>query len=384
MPEEREMVKLRVLFALVAVLLGVLTACGSAAATPSSVQVPVEQTVIVETVVEVEGEGQVITETIAVMVTPEPAQAASAEAPAAEGESADENTSEETIEAQQVNTQNIQTTTRKIVYTSSLILEVDDPRQEAQALYGVALRYGGFVSSANVYEYGKDLAGNPIFRADMQLRIAATNFVPAQEELRGIANAVISEQATTQDVTGEYVDVESRIRNLQRLEGEMQILLTEARERSGAMEEVLNIYRELTTVREEIEVLQGRINVLSDLVGLATINVTLIAPELPPAPTPTPTPTATPTATPTPIPAVAWNPGETTQDAVEVLTKDLQNVTDNSIWFAVIGLPRLLVFGVILMIAYVIGRRIWAWGKPYFVTERPMVNPPINPPPPPQ
>lgn len=205
----------------------------------------------------------------------------------------------------------------------------------------------------------------------MQLRIAATNFVPAQEELRGIANAVISEQASTQDVTGEYVDVESRIRNLQRLEEEMQILLTEARARSDAMEEVLNIYREITTIREEIEVLQGRINVLSDLVGLATINVTLIAPELPPAPT----------ATPTPTPQVVWNPGETTQEAVEVLTKDLQNVADNSIWFAVIGLPRLLIVGVVLMIAYIIGRRIWVWASPYLTSNSPTITPPPPPPP---
>jgi hypothetical protein len=359
------MVKPRVLFALVVVLLVVLTACG-AAATPTTVQPPVVQTVVVE----VQGE-TVAVDSVAEPTTEsmEPASAESGTAPPADEESVDAATGEETIEAQQVNTQNVQTSDRKIIYTSSLVLEVDDPRQEAQALYGVALRYGGFVSSANVYEYGKDLEGNPVFRADMQLRIAATNFVPAQEELRGIANAVISEQATTQDVTGEYVDVESRIRNLQRLEEEMQILLTEARARSDAMEEVLNIYREITTIREEIEVLQGRINVLSDLVGLATINITLIAPELPPAPTPTPTP------------EVVWDPGATTQDAVNALTKDLQGATDDGIWFVVTGLPRLLVLGVVLLIAYIIGRRIWVLASPYLTSSSPTITPPPPPPP---
>ncbi len=380
------MVKFRVLFACVAVMLGVLTACGGSAATPNTVQPPAVVTQVVstrgDTHTSSEGEAAVVTDAM-VAATPAPEQAPVAAAmPTGEATPDEAASGEETIEAQRVNTQNVQTSDRKIIYTSSLVLEVDDPRQEAQALYGVALRYGGFVSSANVYEYGKDLEGNPVFRADMQLRIAATNFVPAQEELRGIANAVISEQATTEDVTGEYVDVESRIRNLQRLEGEMQILLTEARERSNQMDEVLNIYRELTTVREEIEVLQGRINVLSDLVGLATINVTLVAPELPPTPTPSPTPTATPTATPTPIPAVAWDPGATTQEAVESLTQDLQGVTDSGIWFFITGLPRLIVFGTILLIAYVIGRRLWVWMKPYLASERPTINPPINPPPP--
>lgn len=139
MPEEREMVKLRVLFAWVAVLLGVLTACGGAAA-PVEVAPPVAQTVVVETVTEDRGEAVVITEAVEIVVTAEPA--AESEAPTANEESANEASGDEAIEAQQVNTQNIQTSDRKIIYTSSLVLEVDDPRQEAQALYGVALHYG--------------------------------------------------------------------------------------------------------------------------------------------------------------------------------------------------------------------------------------------------
>jgi len=347
--------KQRIIYAVVAILLVILTACSAAPSTTSS-QSPSG------------GEGEAGRDTASEMAPEPPGAATSPEESASAGAPVDADAgnaatiSDITIDEQAQNAQNVQATDRKIVYNASMVLEVDEPRREAQALYGVALRYGGFVSGGNVYEYDEDEEGNPIFRADMQLRVNADQFVQAQEELRGMANEVVSEQVSTQDVTGEFTDVESRIRNLQRLEGELQILLTEARERSDDMDEVLNIYRELTNVREQIEVLQGRINVLSDLVGLATINVTLVAPEL--------------DALQIQVVDETWDPGLTAREALRAFTEDLQGLADAGIWFAFTGLPRLLILGVVLLVLYVIGRRVWKWARPYLVSSGPSVTPP--------
>lgn len=352
------MVKQRVIYTLVAVLLVFLTACSAAGnASPTTTEPSREETGGF-------AEGEIATDSAMPPGAPveEPSAAQGGEsAPVNVDDGIASTESDITIDEQLQNAQNTQVDARKIVYTSSLMLEVDNPRQEAQALYGIALKYGGFVSNANVYEYGEDEEGNPTFRADIQLRVAATNFNQAQEELRGMANEVVSEQVTTQDVTAEYTDVESRIRNLQRLEEELQILLTEARERSNDMDEVLNIYRELTNVREEIEILQGRINVLSDLVGLATINITLIAPEV--------------TAQ---IQVVdeTWDPGITAREALRAFTEDLQGLVDDGIWFVFTGLPRLLILGIVLLVLYVIGRRVWKWARPYLISSGPTVTPP--------
>lgn len=352
------MVQQRVIYTLVAVLLVFLTACSAAGnASPVTTESSGGDTGGF-------AEGEIATDSAMPPGAPveEPSAAQGGEsAPSDVDDGITSTGSDITIDEQQQNAQNTQVDARKIVYTSSLMLEVDNPRQEAQALYGIALKYGGFVSNANVYEYGEDEEGNPTFRADIQLRVAATNFNQAQEELRGMANEVVSEQVSTQDVTAEYTDVESRIRNLQRLEEELQILLTEARERSNDMDEVLNIYRELTNVREEIEILQGRINVLSDLVGLATINITLIAPEV--------------TAQ---IQVVdeTWDPGVTAREALRAFTEDLQGLVDDGIWFVFTGLPRLLILGIVLLVLYVIGRRVWKWARPYLISSGPTVTPP--------
>ncbi len=253
---------------------------------------------------------------------------------------------------------------RQIIYTANLTLEVDNPRDTANALYGFARKYGGFVSNGNVYEYGQDADGNKIYRADIQVRIEAGRFDAAQEELRGLANEVVSEQVDTQDVTAQYTDTQSRIANLKRLETELQALLTEARERSDNMDEVLAVYRELSSVREQIEVLQGQLNVLSDLVGLATLNITLIAP--------------------TPDTQIAivneeWNPGLTMREALRSLTENMQGFVDGTIWFTITTLPQLLIFALVLFVLYRIGRWVWLRVRHFFTTTP--GGPTITPPP---
>ncbi len=104
---------------------------------------------------------------------------------------------------------------RQIIYTASVQLRVDDPRVTAQSLQGLAARFGGYVSAANVYEYTEDQ-----YYASVQLRVSAEEFDAAIEALRGIATEVLQEQLDTQDVTDQYVDLTARIENLERTESE--------------------------------------------------------------------------------------------------------------------------------------------------------------------
>lgn len=165
---------------------------------------------------------------------------------------------------------------RRIIYSANISIRVDNPLDVSRQMEAIAESFGGYVSSANVYELG---GREDVYQANVQLRVAADQFNPAMERLRSLGTEVISEEIGTQDVTDRYVDLEARIDNLERTEDELQVLLTEARENNGRTEDVLAVYRELTTIRGEIEVLQGQLNVLSDSVSLATINVQLNPPE---------------------------------------------------------------------------------------------------------
>ena len=84
-----------------------------------------------------------------------------------------------------------------------------------------------------------------------------------------------SENAGSEDVTEQFIDLEARLRSALREEQSLLSLL----ERADTVSNILTIERELARVRSEIERLQGQLNYLSRRVDLATISVALFPPE---------------------------------------------------------------------------------------------------------
>jgi hypothetical protein len=72
-----------------------------------------------------------------------------------------------------------------------------------------------------------------------------------------------------QDVTEEYIDVETRIKTKKELESRYRVLLSKAR----TVEEILSIEKELGTLRSDIESIEGRLKYLKDQVSLSTLSV---------------------------------------------------------------------------------------------------------------
>jgi hypothetical protein len=141
--------------------------------------------------------------------------------------------------------------------------------------------------------------------------------------LRGLAVRVVDENASGQDVTDEYVDLQSRLENLEATRDRIRTFL----EQTTTVTEALKVNEELKAVEEEIALVQGRMNYLFDRAAYSTITVNL-NPELPDA-TPTPTPTPTP----------PWNPDETAQRAGSTLGAILRILAEIAIWVGIVVAP---------------------------------------------
>src|SRR5262249_49841670 len=76
----------------------------------------------------------------------------------------------------------------------------------------------------------------------------------------------------TKDVTEEFFDTETRIKNKQ---VEEKRLVQHLEKSTGKLEDILAVERELSRVRGEIEQMQGRIQLLTNLTSLTTIVVTV-------------------------------------------------------------------------------------------------------------
>jgi Domain of unknown function (DUF4349) len=227
---------------------------------------------------------------------------------------------------------------RMIIKNAEMELLVADTDVALDEVTVIAADYGGYIISSHTWledEYK---------HATVRLGVPAQEFENVLRRLRGLALEVTNEVASGEDVTDEYVDLQSRLTNLQATRDRIREFLDKA----ATVEEALKVNQQLSEVEGQIEEIQGRMNYLKDRAAYSTIDVTL-NPQMP-----TPTPSPTPTSTPTPTP-VAWRPGKTFDGAVGTLTSLLRGLGDAIIWVAVVLGPCLV--PVALVVALVIWLR---------------------------
>jgi hypothetical protein len=226
---------------------------------------------------------------------------------------------------------------RKIVYTVSLDLIVRDTAEAFEGVQQIAEEMGGYISDSNLWRDQDHQRGS------MTVRVPAERLDEAVTKFRALAVDVESQQLDSQDVTEEYVDLEARLENERRTERELQELL-ESRSERGKTADILEVHRELSRVRSQIEQIQGRLKYLENLSSMATVRISL-----------------TPDALVQPVVVAGWRPQGTARDAVRMLLRALQFLIDAAIVFFLLILPVLLIIaipivGLVLLIRALVRR----------------------------
>jgi Domain of unknown function (DUF4349) len=165
---------------------------------------------------------------------------------------------------------------RKIVKTAQLGISSKDVRGEAARAQQVAARFGGTTLSAQSYR-----TDNATY-ADLVISVPSEQFEDALGELRGLGEEVTTDTVSGQDVTEEYVDLQSQERNL--LAAEQALL--DLYNRADDVQDALSIQRELTTVRGQIEQVHGRLQYLKKSSDTSQISLSLRPVATPPKPLP--------------------------------------------------------------------------------------------------
>ncbi len=153
-----------------------------------------------------------------------------------------------------------------LIRRGDVSVRVDSLEPAMEALRRLAASLGGTVGNVSI------TAGEFTVRsATLELRIPAPRFDEAMGGLAPIGKVEHS-SVTAEDVGEEYVDVRARVANARRLETRLIDLLAT---RTGKLEDVLAVERELARVREEIERNEGRMRWLGARVATSTIAVTV-------------------------------------------------------------------------------------------------------------
>ena len=234
---------------------------------------------------------------------------------------------------------------RIILKNGTLSIISEDPSAAINDITLMAESWGGWVVSSNVNNFTNS-AGEQATRGIITVRVPADRLTESMETIKQAAISVNAENITGSDVTQEYVDIASRLRNLQASEEQLQILMN----RAETVEDILAIQQQLTTIRGDIESLQARINYFDEASAFSSLTVDVNPPS--------PGVLATQSS--------GWNPGETVENAVGALVRLLQFTVDFGISALILGLPFLLVIGLPLR---------WFWrryknrSKPALVTK---------------
>jgi hypothetical protein len=160
-------------------------------------------------------------------------------------------------------------TDRLILRTGQASIEVDSLEAAMAQLRQVAQRAGGFVADAAMRS-GRD----QIRQATLELKVPSARFDELTEGLQPIGRLEFV-NVSAEDVSEEFVDLTARAANGHRLEERLVELL---RTRTGKLQDVLSVERELARVREEIERIEGRLRYLKTSAQLSTLSVSLHEP----------------------------------------------------------------------------------------------------------
>lgn len=162
---------------------------------------------------------------------------------------------------------------RLVIKTAQIAIQVDDVRAADQAIRDRAAQLGGYVVSVQTSGSDEYLTATVVFR------VPAERFDEALGGVQGLAKRVLSNFVTGDDVTEEFVDLESRLRNLEATRTRLLDLLAKA----NRVEDALQVNNALTDVQGQIEQIQGRMKYLRQSAAMSTISVSLE--PVPPQPT---------------------------------------------------------------------------------------------------
>jgi hypothetical protein len=228
---------------------------------------------------------------------------------------------------------------RLVIQNADLTIVVQDPQGRMNEIGAMAARLGGFVVSSNQYETTAS-NGIQVPEASITIRVPAKSL---EDALTQIKTGVVDVQAETrsgQDVTDQYVDLQSRLKARQAAESQLLKMMEQA-ERA---EDALAIFNQLIQIQSEIEVLKGQMTYFEQAAALSAISVRLVAEE-----------------SIQPIEIAGWQPKGVARDAAQALVNFLQGFASFLIWLAIFILPVAVVSILLLALLWRVLR--WFWRK---------------------
>jgi hypothetical protein len=229
-----------------------------------------------------------------------------------------------------------QSADRLVIRNADLSIVVADVPGRVTAIQKMAEAMGGFVVSSNMYETYTN-SGEKVPQAQVTVRVPQQKLSQALDQIKAGAVEVQNESQSGQDVTDQYVDLQSRLKAKLAAEEQLTQIMHDARR----TEDVLAVYSQLQQIESDIEVLRGQIKYTEQSAALSAISVTLIAEK-----------------TIEPIEVGPWKPQGVARDAIQQLIDFWKGFVEVLIRFFLLTLPALITLAIPFALLFLLVRWI--------------------------
>ena len=210
---------------------------------------------------------------------------------------------------------------RMVAEESYISCVVEDVRERMREILERVEAEGGYMVSSSINQPEESPFATVIVRVPRDKRAAILDYV------RGLAAKVTSERLEGWDVTDEYVDLEARLRTLEKTKAKFEEIL----EKAEKVDEILRVQREIINLQEQIDRLKGREEYLEKIAENAKLTIYLSTdewqlPYMPEEP--------------------SFRPKVVFKQAVRSLVRNLRRLMSLAIWlgvYSVVWLPVVLI-----------------------------------------
>lgn len=161
---------------------------------------------------------------------------------------------------------------RLIIKTANLSLDVENYDEVSTEVYRMVEELGGYISDTSSYFYIYDRYddGNNKKSGYMTLRIPHQAFDQFVKQLNTFG-VVTNFSSNANDITKQYRDTTSEVKNLEVREAKLRDIMDKAEE----IKDIIEVERELSRVRSDINRYQSILTDWEDLVSLSTITINM-------------------------------------------------------------------------------------------------------------
>lgn len=220
---------------------------------------------------------------------------------------------------------------RLVIKNADLAIVVADVEGRMNAISKMAEEIGGHVVSSNLYQsYTSNSVQVP--NGQIVIRVPEHKLEDALKFVKADVVEVRNETRSGQDVTAQYVDLKSRLKNFEAAESQLNEIMKQATE----TEDVVNVFNQLVYYREQIELVKGQMKYYEEAAALSSISVQVIAKE-----------------TIQPLQIAGWEPKGVVRNAIQDLIYFYQGFVDFTLRFVIYTLPVWITIGVPLYLIFI-------------------------------